>query len=74
MALQEGAEVEARNAGGLTVTQLAHERGRGAVVKAVAGFQREELDKAVVELWTSFTSHLEQEEEGEIGTEKRHVV
>lgn len=40
MALQEGAEAEARNAAGLTVTQLARERNRGAVVKAVATFQR----------------------------------
>ena len=69
MALQEGAEVEARNAAGLTVTQLALERKRGAVVKVVATFQREELDKAVVALWTNYSAHLEEEGEGEIGGE-----
>eukprot|EP01043_Picozoa_sp_COSAG02_P011791 COSAG02_NODE_440_length_22296_cov_173.657386_17_plen_535_part_00 len=67
MALQEGAEVDALNAGGLTVTQLAVERGRGAVVRAVKTYQREQLDTAVAEVWENYSAHLEQEGEGEIG-------
>lgn len=64
MALREGAEVDARNAGGLTVTQLAVERGRGAVVRAIKSFQREQLETAVAELWANYSAHLEQEGQG----------
>ena len=67
MALREGAEVEARNAAGLTVTKLCLERKRGNVVKAIAAYIREVLDAEVKQVWDAYAAHLAVEGEGEIG-------
>lgn len=67
MALREGAEVEARNAAGLTVAKLCLERKRGNVIRAIAAYIREVVDGEVKQVWDAYTAHLGVEGEGEIG-------
>ena len=62
--LAEGAEVDAVNGAGQTVTQLAEERERPAVIKAVVAHISDSLFTAVMDVWASFTAYEKAEEEG----------
>ena len=61
--LAEGAEVDAVNGAGQTVTQLAEERERPAVIKAVVAHISDSLFTAVMDVWAAFTAYEKAEEE-----------